>query len=451
MFKKLLSNLPFNPSLVSQVGFYAKRLHQEAWLRSLGLILVGVTLFIQIFAVAAPPGHSLQISGNDLIPGGFTSRDAAVIRCARNDYGYRDILLHYQINCNNVANSQTITLKSTDYNRQLYSMGRIPYGKAGEYAVQIAGSTYYMRFLWGWDRGIPYSTYKALHGIKDDGTEFFLLYNCGNLVIIGKPSPPPPLPPPPPPVDVCPKIPGPQTKPDQCDVCKKVPGIQTRPEQCDVCKEIPGEQSDTKQCVPCKKASSPTDKTACMVLHKHAKNITQNITNADGTTAKPDDVIEYTLSVKNTSVLTVKNYVFEEDMEDVLEYAAIVDAHGGRLTTKKVLTWPGIDIAPKATATKLITIKIKNPLPQTPTPPSNPASYDLVMTNVFGDAVEIKLPPTPTKTTEQVVQTLPNTGPSGGVMISVMLVVVFGYFFARTRLMAKELDIAKQGLDVGEL
>ena len=35
MFKKLLSNLPYNPSLIGQVSFYAKRLHAEEKIRRL--------------------------------------------------------------------------------------------------------------------------------------------------------------------------------------------------------------------------------------------------------------------------------------------------------------------------------------------------------------------------------------------------------------------------------
>jgi len=39
MFRKIVSNLPFSPALVGQLGFYAKRLRKEETTRRLGLIL----------------------------------------------------------------------------------------------------------------------------------------------------------------------------------------------------------------------------------------------------------------------------------------------------------------------------------------------------------------------------------------------------------------------------
>ena len=51
MFKKVVSNLPFSPSLISQLGFYAGRLRKEQSARRLGLIITVFALIIQSFAV----------------------------------------------------------------------------------------------------------------------------------------------------------------------------------------------------------------------------------------------------------------------------------------------------------------------------------------------------------------------------------------------------------------
>jgi hypothetical protein len=67
----------------------------------------------------------------------------------------------------------------------------------------------------------------------------------------------------------------------------------------------------------------------------------------------------------------------------------------------------------------------------------------MVMTNVFGDTINIKLPPSLTKTTETVTQSLPNTGPGETLMAAFALTVFISYFFARSRLLAKELDIVR--------
>ena len=58
MFKKLLSNLPFNPSLIHQVTAYAEHLQTEVRLRRLGVLVLVVCLSIQIV-----PLVSLQHNG----------------------------------------------------------------------------------------------------------------------------------------------------------------------------------------------------------------------------------------------------------------------------------------------------------------------------------------------------------------------------------------------------
>src|SRR5437763_1435221 len=73
MFNKLLSNLPFNPSLINQVSFYAKRLKHESSVRRLGFILVALTMVLQLFAVLSPAQPSLAESPNDIVRGGVAS------------------------------------------------------------------------------------------------------------------------------------------------------------------------------------------------------------------------------------------------------------------------------------------------------------------------------------------------------------------------------------------
>ena len=69
MFRNLVSNLPFNPSLVQQVSFYAKRVQQESTLRRIGFSLIALAMFIQMFAIIAPPEKSLAFSDNHIING----------------------------------------------------------------------------------------------------------------------------------------------------------------------------------------------------------------------------------------------------------------------------------------------------------------------------------------------------------------------------------------------
>lgn len=108
------------------------------------------------------------------------------------------------------------------------------------------------------------------------------------------------------------------------------------------------------------------------------------------------------------------------------------------------VVWPKEDIAAGATLQKTLTVRVKNPVPQTPASASDPSSFDLVMNNVFyGDAVNIELPGGITKSTEVLVETLPSTGPGSTLIIGFVVTTFVSYFFARSRLMAKELEIVR--------
>lgn len=524
MFKKLISNLPFSPSLIDQVSFYTKRMHAEASIRRIGFIFVTLAFFVQLFAFLAPPHPSLAASGNDIIPGGFDSKQSAVNWCNTNAE-IRGIYSYFGVSCPAISNSHVQTLSTTAYNKQLYSLGRYPYGKAGETPVQINGQTFYMRYLWSWGE----YNFKALAGTRSNGTPFLIMFDCGNIVIVGAPTPPPQPPPPPPQppppsdacpnkpgiqtsssacdvcpnvagiqlnssecdvcpmtpgtqnstsqcdlcpnisgiqttagqCDVCPNIPGTQSAVTQCDVCPNITGIQTSQSQCDVCPNVAGTQSSTSQCdvcplvpgtqssstecKPCEKASHDNDTSACLVLSKTAQNDTQGISNAGGTTARAGDVITYRLQTKNTGSVAVKNFVVHESIGDVLEYADATDFHGGTFDPKtKIVSWPGTTINPGGTLTQHLTIRIKSPVPQSPILASNPGTGDMTMTNVYGNTIEIKLPPNIIKTTEQLtITSLPNTGPGSSLIVTFGVTSVVAYFFARSRLMARELDLVK--------
>ncbi|OGL39060.1 hypothetical protein A3J32_02260 [Candidatus Saccharibacteria bacterium RIFCSPLOWO2_02_FULL_46_7] len=391
MFNKLLSNLPFNPSLITQVAFYGQRLKKEGSVRRLGVLFVALALTLQLFAIMAPPKPTLARVGNDMIPGGFGSLATAVSHCRADRYSFGTILRKFRgATCDNLAAGSVRTIKSTDYNRQLYSMGRIAYGKPNEVPVTIEGAgTFYMRSLWGWDTGGA-STYKVIFAHNVFGIPVIVMFSCGNIVMIGKPNPPPPPKPPPPP-------------------------------------EVP----------PC------TPET-CLKLSKSARNSTRNILDANNTTAKPKDVINYTLTVKNTGKSIVKGFVIEENLTDVLEYAELVDIHGGTKYSQNIIRWPAVDINPGETITKFITVKVKSVIPNTPSPESNPGAYDCVMNNVYGNAINIKVTCGTVKKTEKVVKTLPNTGPGTTMVAGFGITAFAGYFFARNRLLTKELDEIKK-------
>lgn len=71
MFRKIVSNLPYSPALVGQLGFYARRLRKEEATRQMGLIFTCLALIVQSFAVFQPPEPANASSGADFIRGGI--------------------------------------------------------------------------------------------------------------------------------------------------------------------------------------------------------------------------------------------------------------------------------------------------------------------------------------------------------------------------------------------
>lgn len=434
MFKKLLSNLPYNPSLIGQVSFYAKRLHTEEKIRRLGLVFVVLAFVVQMFAFVYQPESSLAASDNDIIRGGFATRDQAVLHCLNPSSDFKKILAYYAVTCEQVAAASTITITS---NAQDYdSLGRIQQGptiyrpltnktnQTDEYPVAIPGvGTFWMKNLRAWD-SYASSTYKVLKITNSNGKVIMIMYDCGNIVTTGRYAPPQPPSQPPQPPQPPPRTPPP---PPRTPV--------------DACPLIPGTQNTTTECKPCANSDND-DVTACLVKSKTVTNNSQKIENADGTMAKGGDSITYTLSVKNNGKIKIEDFVVEENVSDILDYADITDFNGAKLEGN-VLKWLATDLSVDETVRRRFTVKIKDPIPQTPISSSDPGRFDLVMNNVYGNQVTIKLPADIIKTTETVTKALPNTGP-GETMAAVIGFTVFtSYFFARTRLFAKELDIVR--------
>jgi hypothetical protein len=200
MFRKLISNLPFTPSLVGQVSFYAKRMHQESTIRRAGFLLVALAMFIQMFAIIAPPEKSLAASDNNLI-NGIVNRDSIVNawNADPNDipliYGKFGLTLADIQKLPQDPNVSITTNGGPDY----WSVGRNSLSnysnidqqyKDSEVALQASlATTVYMRQLIGWDAPGTSSTYEAWQGTKADGTVFWILKDCGNYTQIGKFTP----------------------------------------------------------------------------------------------------------------------------------------------------------------------------------------------------------------------------------------------------------------------
>ncbi|GAC1570787.1 MAG: hypothetical protein NVS3B23_03590 [Candidatus Saccharimonadales bacterium] len=550
MFKKLVSNLSFNPSLIGQLSFYSKRIKAESTVRRYGMIFIALAFVIQLFAVISPPQSSLAASTNDIIYGGLHSSDPRAtllsIYDANSDghnTGIRELFDSYNISRSDLANTTLSSINSGDH--AIYSLGRETHSTLDQSHV-VGSQQYYLRPLYTWGDNLSYQvltgTRTGMNGTADD-RYFSVMLDCGNIVLKARPYPNLTLPTkvartenglPAQNTTVAPgqtigyriffsnngagiahnvtltdPIPahtahtwhgtGASTNGGQIGgnnlvwlwsqmpaqaqnwyVDLNVTVNNDTPDGTRICnsallsyQEHP-QQSDTQQVChtvhvptvtqtviprtpapivpvapqPVIPAPPPTVVTGQAEIdrNKLASNVTQNLSDAQTKPANPGDVISYQLITINKGTATYPHYVVTEQVKDVLEYADVIDISNDGKLVNGSLIWNNFDVKAGATVTRSFRVQVKNPLPTTPKSSSDPQSYDLRMDNVYGNLVSIQItPPNIPKAIEQTTTSpsLPNTGPGTTIAIGFAITTIVGYFFARSRLLSKELDIIR--------
>lgn len=295
MFKKIVSQLSFSPALVSQLGFYARRLRKEQATRRLGLVFVALALVVQSLVVFQAPDPANAASNNDFIRGGLglgSNRDfnRFLAPYDRNERHLKDIMNYFGITREEIT--------ATKF--QQFTIGTIKsYGyetRAGSTAIEITDAnfkkveTIHGRQLTSWG----YSTSDKFWGYVGHSSKigwFAILQSCGNLVT------------------------------------KEFPEKPTPP--------APAKISSTKS----------------------ALNTTQNV-DATKKAAKKNDSITYTVTAKNTGG-TAKAISYQDNLSEVLKYSTLTDRGGGTFNAStKVLSWGSVNLAPGQTVTKKYTVKM---------------------------------------------------------------------------------------------
>jgi len=195
-------------------------------------------------------------------------------------------------------------------------------------------------------------------------------------------------------------------------------------------------------------------------LTKKVKNVSQIVADANNTTAKAGDRLEYRLTVKNIGK-TTGVYTIQDNLSDVLEYADLIDTGGGILAKKDASTpiekvdtisWPSTEIKPGATIEKIVSVQIKSSIPATPQGLSNVESYNCRMVNNFaGNQTTINVECPAPKEVEQVVSELPHTGTTENMIFAGIALAVVTYFYARSRQMKKEVRLIRRDLNTGTI
>lgn len=220
MFRKIVSNLPFSPALIGQLGFYARRLRKEETTRRAGLIVTALALVIQSFAVFQPPESVNAASQADLIPGGISTKAQLLAHYDKNTKRIKGLFTSLGITRAELANTKKGSIKSGEVaGKYNWSAVKLYSPAQGEHRYVFnhgAGNVdfFYRPLKLTKEGSLPYP---VLEGHSARQGWFAIKLDCGNLITN---SPPKPAPKPAP--ETCP-IPGKENLPANDPNCKLNP------------------------------------------------------------------------------------------------------------------------------------------------------------------------------------------------------------------------------------
>lgn len=394
MFRKLVSNLSFSPALITQVGFYARRLRKEEVTRRLTIVFTVLALLVQSLAVFSPPESANASSEQDLIRGGIQNIDDFLARYDKNNDDIKDIYTTAHITREEIATASLGTISSKD---GFYTTTRYAQYTADQGEISFA----YSRSSGG--QGIRYSSPLALADTrspaKENGTQyqayigtsaklgwFAIIKNSAGLATKGKPA-------------------------------TITPIVDTNP----------------------------------VVRSLITANVSKNAPDATQTPAQPFDKINYTVTAKNTSNRSAPTS-FSVNLSDALEYATLIDAGGGSIDEQtKQLLWPTTTLTAGATEQRTFVLQLLADTPATATGASNANSFDCVMATSFGTTVRVPVECPSLKGLEGIISELPSTNIFMNLTVSSLFLIVVSYFYLRTRQLKKEIRLIRHSLNTGTI
>ncbi len=180
---------------------------------------------------------------------------------------------------------------------------------------------------------------------------------------------------------------------------------------------------------------------------KTVANVTQDLTGkrAEDSVVRAGDELVYTLRVSNNQDYDRNNIDISDYIGDILDYAELDITHlqsqGGTFSEdENVLSWSDLTVPANGYVEKQFKVTLKDPIPSTNQPSRVSATYDCHISNEFGNQVGIKVDCPAVKGLE----TLPNTGPGTSLAVIGGATAVIGYFFSRSRLLAKETALIRR-------
>jgi hypothetical protein len=385
MFRKLVSNLSFSPALITEVGFYARRLRGEEITRRLTVLFVVLALVMQSLAVFTPPESANASSEQDIIRGGVSDMTDFLARYDHNEDDLKDIYSAAGVTRDEIKATQPGTITAKD---DTYIMSR--FGQLSSSSDEV--SLTYMRSVGG--VGVRYFSPLASIG----GTDAHYTGWIGHSTVLG-----------------------------WFGIVQASASLATHGTPASINPANTATSSATKGIV--------------------ATNLTES--SAGTATAKALDKISYTLKLANTNTRSVTGTFSVRLADVLEYATLIDSGGGSLDDTSGTLSWPAVQLAPGETQERTFAVQLLQELPATATGQSNGASYDCKLSLTFGSVLQTPVDCPAVKGVESVFKQLPTTGIGVNVAFAAVIFIIVAFFYIRTRQLKKEIRIIRHNFNTG--
>lgn len=385
VFRKLVSNLPYSPALIEDIGFYANRLRDEEVTRRTTVIFVVLALIVQSLAVFSPPESANASSEQDIIRGGVSDLNDFLVRYDHNADDLKDIYSTVGVSRDEISSAKRGTIKATN---DTYIMSR--YGQLGASSDEVSVS--YQRSVGGTGTRFfspisaissPNANFNGWIGNSATLGWFGIVQSNGSLVTRGLPA-----------------------------------------------------------------SLDPTNATASNKTIS-AVNLSEDAPLSHKSTVGPLDRISYSLKQSNPRSIstTAKFEVRISDILEYASLIDSGGASYDEKT--KTLTWPQVQLAPNQSQERTFIVQIFSAIPATAAGKSNPMSFDCKIAVSFGNQLSTPVDCPPIKSAEGLFMILPPTDIGTNVTFGLALLTIVTFFYIRTRQMKKEIRVIRHNFNTG--
>jgi uncharacterized repeat protein (TIGR01451 family) len=191
MFRKLVSSLPFQPTLIEDIYLFIKQTNKELRLRKIGLLLLLIG-FILNFVVLLISNNNTYSYKSDLVYGANSQKD--ILESYRRDTDklgradIRQIYNHYGISEAQISNAKVVNITSSDSSYTLVSRSPSLYNSSFVKIADVEDGGLYEQPFTSWNPSPFASEYKALTGLTSFGFRYWILAEYGGYIVIDNTS-----------------------------------------------------------------------------------------------------------------------------------------------------------------------------------------------------------------------------------------------------------------------